>query len=333
MVTSVRRSVISVLIALLSFLLSTSEACLSQSDTGKMLNDQGCEALTDHDYVRAEKLFLASYAAAAKNNDTKRLIAALANLQAEYTTLGRDREAADCERRIERLKHPLAQNTASAMTTDVGVTKVRISPASVVNTSAGKTLNDQGCEALTNHNYVKAEKLFLASYVEAAKTKDTRRLIVALANLQTEYLALGRDHEAADCETRIEHLKHPQTSFSGGNLSSYVSVQSHIFPTTNWSHPFGSGISSSAASISLPGSIPSYAQTPGPDQLVNGYSRQNGTYVDSYHRTVADDNPYNNYSTRGNVNPYTDAPGTVNPNSGGSHAGYAPFADGHSWYK
>lgn len=49
------------------------------------------------------------------------------------------------------------------------------------------------------------------------------------------------------------------------------------------------------------------------DQYVNGYYRQNGTYVQPYHRTNADNSVYNNYSTKGNTNPYTGQPGYVNP--------------------
>lgn len=57
-------------------------------------------------------------------------------------------------------------------------------------------------------------------------------------------------------------------------------------------------------------------QTPGgygSDQQVNGYARSNGTYVEPYHRTAPDSNPYNNYSTQGNVNPYTGQMGYKNP--------------------
>jgi hypothetical protein len=54
-------------------------------------------------------------------------------------------------------------------------------------------------------------------------------------------------------------------------------------------------------------------RTPGTDQPVSGYTRSNGTYVEPYHRTEADTNPYNNYSTQGNVNPYTGQVGHKNP--------------------
>jgi hypothetical protein len=52
---------------------------------------------------------------------------------------------------------------------------------------------------------------------------------------------------------------------------------------------------------------------PGGDQQVNGFTRSNGTYVEPYHRSQADGNPYNNYSTQGNVNPYTGQEGHRKP--------------------
>ena len=49
------------------------------------------------------------------------------------------------------------------------------------------------------------------------------------------------------------------------------------------------------------------------DVHVKGYYKKDGTYVQSHYRSRADNNPYNNFSTRGNVNPYTGKRGTVNP--------------------
>jgi hypothetical protein len=49
------------------------------------------------------------------------------------------------------------------------------------------------------------------------------------------------------------------------------------------------------------------------DQYVNGYYRNNGTYVQPYQRTAPNNTLQDNYSTRGNVNPYTGQAGTVNP--------------------
>jgi hypothetical protein len=49
------------------------------------------------------------------------------------------------------------------------------------------------------------------------------------------------------------------------------------------------------------------------DVYVQPHITKNGTYVQGHYRTGADNNPYNNYSTQGNMNPYTGQSGTVNP--------------------
>ena len=46
------------------------------------------------------------------------------------------------------------------------------------------------------------------------------------------------------------------------------------------------------------------------DQYVHGYTRSNGTYVQPYYRSSPDNTVTNNFSYRGNVNPYTGAVGT-----------------------
>lgn len=43
---------------------------------------------------------------------------------------------------------------------------------------------------------------------------------------------------------------------------------------------------------------------------VRGYTKKDGTYVQGHHRTAPDGRKGNNWSTRGNVNPYTGKPGT-----------------------
>lgn len=49
------------------------------------------------------------------------------------------------------------------------------------------------------------------------------------------------------------------------------------------------------------------------DTYVNPYFRKDGTYVPGHHRSTPDGNKMNNYSTQGNVNPYTGKPGYVDP--------------------
>jgi hypothetical protein len=43
---------------------------------------------------------------------------------------------------------------------------------------------------------------------------------------------------------------------------------------------------------------------------VNGYYRKNGTYVEPHYRSSPNSPVYDNWSTRGNVNPYTGEVGT-----------------------
>lgn len=51
-----------------------------------------------------------------------------------------------------------------------------------------------------------------------------------------------------------------------------------------------------------------------------GYTRQNGTYVQPHYQTMPDGNRFNNWSTRGNTNPFTGQPGHVNPYSNPSNS-------------
>lgn len=51
------------------------------------------------------------------------------------------------------------------------------------------------------------------------------------------------------------------------------------------------------------------------DTKVAGYDKKNGKHVNSYHRSRANDTESDNYSTKGNVNPYTGKKGTKKPKS------------------
>lgn len=46
---------------------------------------------------------------------------------------------------------------------------------------------------------------------------------------------------------------------------------------------------------------------------VSGYTRANGTYVQPHYQTDPNNTKTDNYSTQGNVNPYTGQEGTRNP--------------------
>ncbi len=49
------------------------------------------------------------------------------------------------------------------------------------------------------------------------------------------------------------------------------------------------------------------------DQYVNGYTRRDGTYVEPHYQTNPNSTKLDNYSTQGNVNPYTGKAGAVDP--------------------
>src|SRR3954453_2118311 len=60
------------------------------------------------------------------------------------------------------------------------------------------------------------------------------------------------------------------------------------------------------AAIALPAAVSAQV-------YVHGYTTKSGTYVAPHYRSSPDSNPFNNYSTKGNVNPYTGQAGTKNP--------------------
>lgn len=72
--------------------------------------------------------------------------------------------------------------------------------------------------------------------------------------------------------------------------------------------------------IGLVVSLAFLATTALADVYVNGYYKQNGTYVAPHYRSDPDGNPFNNWTYRGNTNPHTGkvgtrSYGTVNPYS------------------
>ena len=69
--------------------------------------------------------------------------------------------------------------------------------------------------------------------------------------------------------------------------------------------------------------VPAFAD----DTYVRGHTRKDGTYVQPHFRSAPDGN-LNNWSTQGNVNPYTGKEGTRDPYV--TNPGINTFG-GHSW--
>ncbi len=64
------------------------------------------------------------------------------------------------------------------------------------------------------------------------------------------------------------------------------------------------------AALMVTAVLPAYAQG---YNSVSPHVRRDGTYVQPHFRTNPNSNPYDNWSTRGNTNPYTGQPGYRNP--------------------
>ena len=86
---------------------------------------------------------------------------------------------------------------------------------------------------------------------------------------------------------------------------------------------------SSASSVSRPtaGYYNYYYRPPVGNHYVRGHTRNDGTYVSGHRRTDADDSFWNNWSSRGNVNPYTGRQGTKLPSY--NYGGGSTYVRGH----
>ena len=68
------------------------------------------------------------------------------------------------------------------------------------------------------------------------------------------------------------------------------------------------------------------------DTYVNGYTRNDGTYVQPHYQTNPNSTKLDNYSTQGNVNPYTGKAGTVDPyKPSNSYTGGTGYGSKHKY--
>lgn len=59
------------------------------------------------------------------------------------------------------------------------------------------------------------------------------------------------------------------------------------------------------------------------DVYVNGYVRKNGTVVPGYYRSAPNNTNRDNFSTRGNINPYTKSKGNIDPDNSSRNSTYS----------
>ena len=67
------------------------------------------------------------------------------------------------------------------------------------------------------------------------------------------------------------------------------------------------------------------------DTYVSGYTRSNGTYVSGHYRSCANGTTSDNWTTRGNYNPYTGQPGTRSPSTYDYSPSYSSPSYSPSW--
>jgi len=63
---------------------------------------------------------------------------------------------------------------------------------------------------------------------------------------------------------------------------------------------------------------------------VHGYTKSDGTYVEPHYRSAPDTSTYNNWSTKGNVNPYTGEAGTRDPDYRAPSSGYGGYGSNYT---
>lgn len=79
--------------------------------------------------------------------------------------------------------------------------------------------------------------------------------------------------------------------------------------------------------VALAVAMPAFSQG-----QVRGYTRRDGTYVAPHVRSAPNDSRLDNYSTRGNVNPYTGKQGTVDPYARPTYPRVEPRAPAYTSY-
>src|SRR5258708_6012188 len=88
---------------------------------------------------------------------------------------------------------------------------------------------------------------------------------------------------------------------------------SHSSSSSHSSHTSTHRSSSSHSSPHATSTRAPHSFSAAPSTGVRGYSKRDGTYVPQHHRTTPDRARSNNWTTKGNVNPYTGKAGTKKP--------------------
>lgn len=101
---------------------------------------------------------------------------------------------------------------------------------------------------------------------------------------------------------RAPHSRPARSALSAPKETMLRTLLVVLVSATLWATAFARGGGSHGSSHSSTGS-----------HYTNGYFRSDGTYVSPHYSTNPNDTKLDNWSTKGNVNPYTGKEGTVDP--------------------
>src|SRR4030095_11144835 len=155
---------------------------------------------------------------------------------------------------------------------------------------------------MVQHDYQRAEQVFIAAYSAALKANDYKRMLTSSSNLQNLYNVQGNQDKADTIAKRLDLLKNPMSTPSTSPKTwrtggSYPSGQtpgtvSDPYSDPNWIStpaPSPPTFSTSAGGFSSTFGTASYPHSG--DVFVHDYERRNGTDVGSHFRTRPDGDP------------------------------------------
>ena len=129
-----------------------------------------------------------------------------------------------------------------------------------------------------------------------------KKLVLTIVAL----VAVATSSFAQFSNSDLESLIRAVNSYNSSSVSYSTPRVTYNVPSVSYSVP---SVSFSTPTITT--SVPTLSQSTinALTTTVSGYTRSNGTYVDSYVRTMPNSTNWDNFSTKGNTNPYTGSTG------------------------
>lgn len=250
----------------------------AQSTFSKTYNDQGCASVMAHDYELAEQEFSQAYQRAKKERNLKRMFTVLQNLETVCSLMAKPEQAKKYE--AERRKLQAQQNQITYSKTPPTNQTPHMASFSMPHYGGDIPLAAGHSFASLDSSETNTNAHSTIFPVRSAPMSSPSSVPTATAPLCYDY---GNPNDS----------QHKRTSQLAPTIHEVMRDTKSIYDT-----PSGFGKHNVPVT---------------PVQYVDGYTTDSGTTVNGYNRTIADGDRANNFSTAGNVNPYTNEPGYVQP--------------------